>query len=205
MFRSFLVGQPAGKVQCVRNGLPALPQDIAPKPRNGRDGTNRLRRRRVRQEAAAGCCSTPCWRWVANDIECVFVGTTEGLETIGEEHVAKIRSRPDWFTLAGELERRSALEYVAGADVFCLPSGDESQPIAPLEAGALGVPCALTDLPPYAGTWKHGENCLLRPGRRCLPPAVEPQGAARGCRSAQPHRGGGQELVRAILDRIILS
>ena len=49
------------------------------------------------------------------------------------------------------------------ADAFCLPSGDESQPIAPLEAAALGVPVLLTDLEPYADTWKHGVNCLLNP------------------------------------------
>ena len=25
------------------------------------------------------------------------------------------------------------------------------------------MPCLLSDLPPYAGTWKHEENCLLSP------------------------------------------
>src|SRR5207245_393402 len=97
------------------------------------------------------------------DVECVFVGTTANIDTIGADGVDKIKSRPDLFLLPGELSRRSTLEYLADADVFCLPSGDESQPIAPLEAAALNVPCALSDLPPYKGIWRHGVNCLLSP------------------------------------------
>jgi len=162
VFRSFLVGQPRGKVQCVRNGLPTLPVDIVPKSRNA--GKARIvfvggvYGRKRPQDLVDAVLALD-----REDVECIFVGTTEALATIGEGHVAKIRSRPDRFTLVGELDRRSGLEYVASADVFCLPSGDESQPIAPLEAAALGIPCVLTDLPPYLGTWKHGENCLLGP------------------------------------------
>jgi glycosyltransferase involved in cell wall biosynthesis len=162
VFRSFLVGQPASKVQCVRNGLPALPRDIVPKARaNGKarivfvGGVYGRKRPHDLVDAVLALDR--------NDVECIFVGTTEGLDTLGEEHVAKMRSRPDCFKLVGELDRKSGLEYVLSADVFCLPSGDESQPIAPLEAAALGIPCVLTDLPPYGGTWKHGENCLLGP------------------------------------------
>jgi glycosyltransferase involved in cell wall biosynthesis len=162
VFRSFLVGQPAGKVQCVRNGLPALPQDIVPKVR--REGKARIvfvggvyGRKRPQDLIDAVMAMD------RDDVECIFVGTTAALDTIGADHVAKVQSRPDRFTLAGELDRRSSLEYMMSADVFCLPSGDESQPIAPLEAAALGIPCVLTDLPPYSGTWKHGENCLLGP------------------------------------------
>ena len=44
-----------------------------------------------------------------------------------------------------------------------LPSGDEYQPIAPLEAAELRNPGVRTDLPSYAGSWKRGENCLLGP------------------------------------------
>ena len=98
-----------------------------------------------------------------DDVECVFVGSTEGIDTIGPDNVEKIKGRPGLFILAGELDRKSGLEYLASADIFCLPSGDESQPIAPLEAATLGVPCALTDLPAYAGTWEHGLNCLMNP------------------------------------------
>jgi glycosyltransferase involved in cell wall biosynthesis len=98
-----------------------------------------------------------------DDLECLFVGPVDGIDTIGREHVQKIRSRPDCFQLLGELDRKTGLEYVLSADVFCLPSADESQPIAPLEAASLGVPCLLSELSPYRGTWKHGDNSLLSP------------------------------------------
>ncbi len=162
VFRSFLVGQPAGKVQCVRNGLPALPYDLVPHANS--EGKARIvfvggvyGRKRPQDLVDA------ILELERGDVECIFVGTTDALETLGEKHVARINARPDIFKLAGELDRKSGLEYLLSADVFCLPSGDESQPIAPLEAAAFGVPCVLSDLPTYAGTWKHGENCLLGP------------------------------------------
>jgi glycosyltransferase involved in cell wall biosynthesis len=85
------------------------------------------------------------------------------LDTIGADYVEKLRQRTDLFELTGEVDRKTTLEYLMGADVFCLPSGDESQPIAPVEAAALGVPCALSGLATYHRTWAHGENCLLHP------------------------------------------
>lgn len=162
VFKSFLINQPPGKTACVRNGLPTMPANLLPRPKSngkkrivfiggvyGRKRPNDL----VDAVLALG----------RNDVECIFVGSTANLDTIGLEHAEKLKARPDLFVLAGELDRRSGLEYLAGADVFCLPSGDESQPIAPLEAATLGVPCLLTDLPPYAGIWSHGRNCLLHP------------------------------------------
>jgi glycosyltransferase involved in cell wall biosynthesis len=47
--------------------------------------------------------------------------------------------------------------------VFSLPSGDESMPIAPIEAAAHGVPVILTDLECYEGIWRHGVNALIHP------------------------------------------
>jgi glycosyltransferase involved in cell wall biosynthesis len=162
VFRSFLIGQPSGKAVCVRNGLPPLPENIVAKPRS--KGRSRVAfvggvyGRKRPQDLVDAILALG-----RDDVECVFVGTTDHLESIGRDHVARMRARPDIFKLVGELDRRSGLEYVAGADVFCLPSADESQPIAPLEAAALGIPCVLSDLPPYGGTWAHGVNCLLGP------------------------------------------
>ena len=159
VFRSFLSD---GQFVCVRNGLPPIPQALAPRTRP--PGKKRIAfvggvygRKRPNDlvDAVLGL--------KRDDVECVFVGTTANIDTIGAENVDKIKSRPDLFLLPGELNRANTLEYLAGADVFCLPSGDESQPIAPLEAAALNVPCALSDLPPYKGIWKHGVNCLLFP------------------------------------------
>jgi glycosyltransferase involved in cell wall biosynthesis len=160
IFRSFL--RLSSDVACVRNGLPPIPTDLAPQPK--RAGKRRIvfiggvyGRKRPHDLANAVLALDRV------DLECVFVGSTAGIDTLGADEVAKIRSRPDIFILTGEMDRRAALEYLASADVFCLPSGDESQPIAPLEAAALRIPCALSDLQPYSGTWKHGVNCLLSP------------------------------------------
>jgi glycosyltransferase involved in cell wall biosynthesis len=162
VFRSFLPGSCDHKVACVANGLPSIPLDITPRERT--PGKKRI-------VFAGGVYGRkrPCDLIDAtlalgrDDVECIFVGSTSNLESIGTDYVAKLRERPTLFRLAGELDRRGTLEYMASADVFCLPSGDESQPIAPLEAAALGVPCVLTDLPPYVGVWHHGVNCLMQP------------------------------------------
>ena len=162
VFRSFLTKRSPAGIACVRNGLPTMPKNLVPRTRaNGKKrivfvgGVYGRKRPQDLVDAIVALGRA--------DIECVFVGSIENIDTLGKENEAKIRSRPDLFVLAGEIDRRSGLEYVASADAFCLPSGDESQPIAPLEAATLGVPCLLSDLAPYAGIWMHGTNCLLHP------------------------------------------
>jgi glycosyltransferase involved in cell wall biosynthesis len=162
VFRSFLVGVPQDRIACVANGLPALPAGVTPMAKDnarrrvvflggiyGRKRPNDL----VDAVLALG----------RSDIECLFVGGTSGMESLGPEFEQKVRGRPDIFKLMGEMDRAQALSYLASADAFCLPSGDESQPVSPLEAAAVSVPSLLTDLPPYAGIWQHGRNCLLHP------------------------------------------
>jgi len=162
VFRSFLFPLPAGTVKCVRNGLPSLPENLVSKAK----AVGKIRivfmggvyGRKRPQDLVDVILALG-----RNDIECVFVGSIESIDSIGLGYVQTIKARPDCFMLVGELERKETLEYLGSADVFCLPSGDESQPIAPVEAASLGVPCLLSDLPPYAGTWKHEENCMLSP------------------------------------------
>jgi glycosyltransferase involved in cell wall biosynthesis len=162
LFGSFLIGIPPARIKCVANGMPSLPFGLTAKPKaNGKKRIvfmGGVYGRKRPQDLVDAVLALK-----RNDIECLLIGTTEALNSIGSEHVAKIQAHPDLFQLTGELDRKSGLEFLMGADVFCLPSGDESQPITPLEAASLGVPCALTDLPPYAGTWTHGRNCLLNP------------------------------------------
>lgn len=162
VFRPFLLRRAPGTFSCVRNGLPAIPAKLTPKARPS--GKVRIifvggvygRKRPNDLIDAVLALDRP-------DIECLFVGPIEDIGTIGEAHVALLKANPERFKLAGELDRHTTLEYLLSADIFCLPSGDESQPIAPLEAASLGVPCLLSDLPAYTGTWKHGQNCLLHP------------------------------------------
>ena len=162
IFRSFLRTLPSGRIASVRNGLPPLPPNLTPKPK--KDGVARIvfvggvyGRKRPQDLVDA------ILELGREDVECLFIGPIDAIATIGNEHLEKIRAYPERFQLLGELDRATSLEYVLGADVFCLPSADESQPLAPLEAATLNVPCVLTDLPSYAGIWKHGENCLLGP------------------------------------------
>jgi len=162
VFATFLLRVPPERIACVRNGLPALPTNLVPAANPS--GKKRIvflggvYGRKRPQDLVDAVIALG-----RNDVECIFVGPTEQIETIGHDHVEKIRARPDLFKLAGQLGRTDGLAVLASADIFCLPSGDESQPIAPLEAATLGVPCVLTDLAPYAAIWRHGENCLMQP------------------------------------------
>lgn len=51
--------------------------------------------------------------------------------------------------------------YLAGADLFCIPSYREGFPTVVLEAAALGVPAIGTKIPGLVDAIKHGETGLL--------------------------------------------
>jgi glycosyltransferase involved in cell wall biosynthesis len=95
-----------------------------------------------------------------NDIECVIVGKYYHL---GDEERGIAAAAPDTFKILGERPNAEALAWLRSADLFCLPSQVESQPISILEAALLGKPLVLTDLPSYQGIWRHRQNCLLVP------------------------------------------
>ncbi|HKF73860.1 MAG TPA: glycosyltransferase family 4 protein [Stellaceae bacterium] len=95
-----------------------------------------------------------------DDIECVIVGKYYHL---GDEERAIAAAAPDTFKILGEMANAEALAWLRSADLFCLPSQVESQPISILEAALLGKPLVLTDFPPYRGIWRHRQNCLLVP------------------------------------------
>jgi glycosyltransferase involved in cell wall biosynthesis len=162
VFRSFMLDVSPDRIACVANGLPALPAGITPVAKVGG-------RRRivflggVYGRKRPGDLVDALLSLDRNDIECIFVGGTADLNSLGPEFERKVRTRPDMFKLVGEKSRMDALSYLASADAFCLPSGDESQPVSPLEAAAVSVPSLLSDLAPYAGIWQHGRNCLLHP------------------------------------------
>ena len=68
-----------------------------------------------------------------------------------------------WAPLLSSLPPEAVQRLYRSADVFALPSADESMPIAPIEAAWHGVPVVLSDLECYDGVWKHGVNALLHP------------------------------------------
>ncbi len=97
------------------------------------------------------------------DVHCSFVGSLEALDLLPADMLALLRGRPDRFTLAGVLEPQQVVQQMLGAHAFCLTSGDESFSMAALDAAAMGLPLALSDLPGTADVWRHGFNALLAP------------------------------------------
>ena len=93
-------------------------------------------------------------------VECVLAGEQVLLEPAAESLIAAHAHR---FVLPGGLPPAAVQALYRSADIFALPSADESMPIAPLEAASYGVPVVLSDLDCYAGVWRHGVNALLHP------------------------------------------
>jgi glycosyltransferase involved in cell wall biosynthesis len=67
-------------------------------------------------------------------------------------------------------QREDMPELYSLMDVFVLPSHREGFPRAPMEAGAMGVPCVLTDVRGCREVVEHNRNGLLVPLRN--PPAL---------------------------------
>ena len=66
--------------------------------------------------------------------------------------------------LGGIQDREKINALLQDADIACFPSGDESHPLALLEAGVCALPMVLSELPPYSHIgWANGKNCLMHP------------------------------------------
>ncbi len=94
-----------------------------------------------------------------DDIECVIIGPYFWLEDEARRTAA---AHPDRFKIL-QAPHAETMAWLRSADLFCLPSAAESQPLSIIEAAALSKPLVLTDLPSYRGTWRHGVNCMLFP------------------------------------------
>jgi glycosyltransferase involved in cell wall biosynthesis len=162
VFRSFVFDLPEERVVIVPNGLPQQPKPALP-------ACSSLARRiicvgsingRKRQGDLARAVLALVDR---HDIECEFVGDAEHIDNLGAADVALMTGHPG-LRLSGGLSSSETLTRVSAAEVLVLPSSDESQPLAPLEAAQLGVPVVLADLEVYRHLgWRNGENCLCYP------------------------------------------
>lgn len=154
-----LLGQlPPGRVEVIAAAVPPPPAGEAMARAPGR--------------ARIICVGTLCQRKRQTDlvqavarlqgapVECVLVGENFGLDAPGDE---VIHAHPDRFVLTGGLQAPALHAWLRSADVFCLPSADESMPIAPIEAAWHGLPVVLADLECYEGVWHHGLNALIHP------------------------------------------
>ena len=95
-----------------------------------------------------------------DQVECHFIGEHEGLDPESRDLIHK---NPARFVLHGALQQQDIARLYRSADLFCMPSWDESFGIAALEAASYGVPPLLSDLKCYEGLWKDGYNCLTHP------------------------------------------
>jgi glycosyltransferase involved in cell wall biosynthesis len=94
-----------------------------------------------------------------DDVECAIIGKDYWLDESARRIVLDNAGRFKLF----EASNDETLAWLRSADLFCLPSQAESQPVSILEAAALGKPLVLTELPSYRGIWLHGRNCLSVP------------------------------------------
>jgi glycosyltransferase involved in cell wall biosynthesis len=98
-------------------------------------------------------------------IECYVVGdysqATDWLPRIHED--LKNPNLPiKW--LGGIHDREEINKLLQEADIACFPSGDESHPLALLEAGLCTLPLVISNLPPYSHIgWLNNKNCLMHP------------------------------------------
>ena len=95
---------------------------------------------------------------------CTFVGSVDGMHLNAPFLQNSITQNPNLITLAGEVvDEQMKFQHLRDAHVFCSSSNDETFNLSAMEAAAMGLPLALSDLPCYHGIWKHGENALLAP------------------------------------------
>lgn len=77
---------------------------------------------------------------------------------LGAEYAAMqqlLENVPRNMTITGIIEHNEIKEYLAAADVFCLPAEQENHPMCVLEAAGAGLPIVLRDIPEYDDTFKH--------------------------------------------------
>ena len=159
MWAPLLSGLPPGRVAVVPPLLPPPePGDAAPKAAGRKRvlcvGSIEPRKRQgdlVRAMAIFGPTAP---------VECVLVGERLQLDPPVDAIVA---AHPERFILPGALPPAEVQRLYRSADIFALPSGDESLAQTPIQAAWHGVPVVLSDLDCYAGVWKHGVNALLHP------------------------------------------
>lgn len=97
-------------------------------------------------------------------VHCTLIGNLNYLQMNGQAMSDAIARHPELFTLTGEvLDDARKNQYLQDASVYCSASCDETFGMAAIEAAALGLPLALSDLPCYQGIWQHGVNALLAP------------------------------------------
>jgi len=97
------------------------------------------------------------------EIECYVIGDY-GQANEWHSRIQNDLKNPDspvkWIGAIRDREKIN--EMLINSDIACFPSGDESHPLALLEAGLCALPMVVSNLPPYGHIgWINGKNCLM--------------------------------------------
>ena len=91
------------------------------------------------------------------DVTFVWVGGIP-FKHLGADYQAMQRlmdSTPSNLKITGVIPHEQVADYLAAADVFCLPAEQENHPMCVLEAAGAGLPIILRDIPEYDDTFKR--------------------------------------------------
>lgn len=90
------------------------------------------------------------------DVTFVWVGGIP-FKQLGADYGAMqklMNNPPKNLRLAGIVPHDEVSNYLAAADVFCLPAEQENHPMCVLEAAGAGIPIVLRDIPEYDDTFR---------------------------------------------------
>jgi glycosyltransferase involved in cell wall biosynthesis len=96
-------------------------------------------------------------------IECLMVGDTSEARDWQARIDSDLKNPNSIIKWLGPIKDRNRInQLLVESDIACFPSGDESHPLALLEAGLNGLPMVISNLPPYKHIgWKDQLNCLM--------------------------------------------
>jgi glycosyltransferase involved in cell wall biosynthesis len=165
VFKSFIDHLPVHRIQHVPSGV--VTEGVAHKLSHATNGTIKLitvgtvypRKRQMDLVQAVDQLATKY------PIECHVLGdysqANDWLPRINDD-LKNPNAHIKW--LGGIQDREEVNALLLDTDIACFPSGDESHPLALLEAGVCALPMVLSELPPYSHIgWANGKNCLMHP------------------------------------------
>lgn len=89
------------------------------------------------------------------DVQFIWVGGIP-FKRLGADYSAMqqmLDTLPKNMTVTGVIPHAKVKQYLAAADVFCLPAEQENHPMCVLEAAGAGLPIVLRDIPEYDDTF----------------------------------------------------
>lgn len=91
------------------------------------------------------------------DVTFVWVGGIP-FKRLGADYAAMqklMNSVPENMKITGIIPHEDVADYLAAADVFCLPAEQENHPMAVLEAAGANLPIVIRDIPEYDDTFAN--------------------------------------------------